>query len=126
MANRLVDYLTERYPGATALRALWLWSGGAPRDVEVEGDARSLWERQWARAIAGDGERGVALVREALRDEPGHPLLLDELAALRLDGAPKAEVVAETLVELEKVVASDVTPAWLGEALELLVVPGWA
>lgn len=86
LAGEVVSYLVRRYPGVSATRAMWSWAGGSATTAPLEGEAEALWRAGWEAAGApADGERPapsqVALVREALYDEPGEPLLLDYLFA---------------------------------------------
>lgn len=84
LTGEVVGYLVRRYPGVAATRAVWRWAGGPPQAAPLEGSAATLWRAAWDAAGAPPGGEPaapsrIALVREALYDEPGAPLLLDYL-----------------------------------------------
>ncbi|MGE0706723.1 MAG: hypothetical protein AB7N76_05075 [Planctomycetota bacterium] len=109
LGDEVRGYLLQRYPGATATAALWEWAGGDAAAAPREGDAAALWAEGWARAAARPAAPAalqaprdpnqLALVREALYDEPGHPLLLDHLHEVAL--AEHGEAVLDAVLVLE-------------------------
>lgn len=74
----VLEFLRERYAGATSARALWSWAGMAPPAQPGPDATAPDAEAAWALL---DAERRVALMTEAARDWPGQVTPLRWLAA---------------------------------------------
>ncbi|RMG17055.1 MAG: hypothetical protein D6731_04775 [Planctomycetota bacterium] len=126
LTAEVVELLAERYPTRTSARALWAWAGG--REEELPWDEEPglpLWSELWR--LAGDeaatAARREALVREALFDTPGDPLLLDHLAE-RAASVPERPAETEmTLAMIERLRPFGFPVTWLAPLLERLPPP---
>lgn len=128
LTGEVRGYLTQRYGGATASRALWLWAGGDPLRAARDGDAAALWDQQWSWAEAGEegAPELLALIREALYDTPGHPLLLDYLLENACATAPATvERVHLVQVALERLAPAGFPVAHVATALAALDAGTW-
>lgn len=66
MSPALNQFLAQRYGSATAVRALWQWSGGDPATLDFVPEPAEQWKLLWERS---DDQTG--LLRQALFDYPG-------------------------------------------------------
>ena len=73
---QILKYLSRHYEGALATRGLWLWAGGQPAEIDFRAPPAERWQKLWSQAAPGHTATRTTLLREALFDRPGHPLLL--------------------------------------------------
>ena len=128
LVGEVLGYLTQRYAGYTALSALWEWAGGDVASAPEAGPSEELWSEGWRRAEAGEGATPdpVALLREALYDERGHPLLLDYLGERA--ASEQAERLADLdllLLSLERAALVGAAPALVGAVLRSFPFARW-
>ena len=128
LTGEVLGYLNQRYAGYTALSALWEWAGGDAGLAPDAGPSEELWSEGWRRAEAGEGQTPdpVALLREALYDERGHPLLLDYLAErAALEQAERLADLDLLLVSLERAALVGAAPALVGSVLRSFPFSRW-
>lgn len=128
LSGEVVGYLTQRYAGYTALSAIWEWAGGDTACAPSAGPSDELWSEGWRRAEepAGAAPDQLSLLRQALFDERGHPLLLDYLAGRA--AAEQAERLADLdllLVSLERAARVGAAPALVGSVLRSFPFARW-
>jgi hypothetical protein len=80
--SAVVEYLACNYSGSVAIQALWQWAGGCLAEIEYVDPPEECWKTMWGKAGAGADAAPIALVREALFDRPGDPLLLGYFSSL--------------------------------------------
>lgn len=81
----VIAFLAEKYAGPVATRALWLWAGGDANVAVYEGEPEEIWGQLWDLAGDGAGFYQLALVREALYDNPGQPVLMEYLQSVAVE-----------------------------------------
>lgn len=123
----VLELLLEEYAGATAARAYWSWAGGEAHEVPLPGDAGEVWQTLWERAAEpGCAVSRVALVRELLFDQPGHPVLLEFLASTAAASHPELLEQADLLlVCLERLRPLRFELGWLRAYLAAFRSPSW-
>jgi hypothetical protein len=101
--QKVIDYLSEHYAGATATRALWRWAGGSQEEIDYRDAAQEQWSLMWSEARKMQGATPLSLMREALFDYPDKELLFGVLDALAEEDFPEWRETARLyLVQLEK------------------------
>lgn len=99
-AQSIFTLLAKNYGSTVATRALWEWAGGSPADVEHNDSAIERWAVMWEKASEDDGCIAPNLVREALFDQPGNPLLMTYLDSLPDETFGEARISAKLIYPL--------------------------
>lgn len=117
-AQNIFTYLAKNYGGMVATRALWQWAGGSPADVVYENSAIERWAVMWEKASEDDKLTSVSLVREALFDQPGNPLLMAYLDSLSDETFGEARISAKLIYPLIESLSPEFIPSSLWPLLQ--------
>lgn len=95
--NEVIEFLSENYAGSVATRALWVWAGGGAQDIDYTKSATDQWNIMWEKASEDGPPSKIALLREALFDDPGNEVILGFLNAIADDEFESGRAAAPVL-----------------------------
>lgn len=95
--NEVIEFLSENYAGSVASRALWVWAGGGAQDIDYTKSATDQWNTMWEKASEDGPPSKIALLREALFDDPGNEVVLGFLNAIADDEFKSGRAAAPVL-----------------------------
>ena len=118
MEDEIIGYLSGKYVGPVATRALWGWAGGKEDEVVYFESSIEQWRALWKKARGGASVSPLALLREALLDDPGNSFLINSIEGLGGDIFPEGRTAAEMLMVLTEEIKPDFNQNRLTLSLE--------
>jgi len=95
--NEVIEFLSENYAGSVATRSLWVWAGGGAQDIDYTESAKDQWNTMWEKTSEDGTPSKIALLREALFDDPGSEVVLGFLNSIADDEFENGRAAAPVL-----------------------------